>query len=442
MNRLAWYVDEEACRDRPSGDRAVLLLGGYQGFANFGDVLQLKGVVRWHRRVSGLEPIVVLSTTSIADRGFHDRLRSWLGVRQLVYWSERPLDVQAVGLTELRHAPAIGHLHVFGGECLASRWLGVFLTLIESTHARFGVGHYVLSGQQADLTAVPRLREHFNRHPPIVAGGRDPESADHIAAAGAPAAYSFDDALEPLDQLVAEATRHQDLEPRRADALIHLNTSYYTAADGDRNGQPATSLVGDLRALARAVARSDVEPAEVVVLQAFDDRRVDEISDSLGTIVELEDGFPFPAYRVVDLARLALELARRPVAATLPSSARLAYTCSYHVTLLCTVLGIPCFLRAENSFYRQKRALLGLSAGTLTQFLRCPEAPTLERQRCAREDWLNRLEAAYGGARAVAGRPARGTPPDGAAAPLEPKPGIAALRSSLRRGVTSDQRTR
>jgi hypothetical protein len=442
VNRLAWYVDEEAWQDRPSGDRAVLLVGGYQGFANFGDVLQLKGVVRWHRQVSGLEPIVVLSTTSIADRGFHVRLRSWLGVRQLVYWSERPLDVEAVGLTELRRAPAIGHLQVFGGECLASRWLGVFLTLIESTHARFGVGHYVLSGQQADRAAIPRLREHFNRHPPIVAGGRDPESAEHIAAAGAPAAYSFDDALEPLDQLVAEATDHQGLEPKPADALIHLNTSDYTATGGNRNGQPATSLAGDLETLARAVARSEPERADVVVLQAFDDRRVDEISDSLGTIVELEDGFPFPAYRVVDLARLALELARRPVAATLPSSARLAYTCSYHVTLLCTMLGIPCFLRAKNPFYRQKRAALGLSAGTLPEFLRCPEAPTLERQRRAREDWLKRLQAAYGAPRAVARRPARGTPPDGSVAPLEPKPGIAALRSRLRRGQPSDGRTR
>ena len=438
MNRLAWYVDEEAWPDRPSGDRAVLLVGGYQGFANFGDVLQLKGVVRWHRRVSGLEPIVVLSTASIADRGFHDRLRAWLDVRELVYWSERRLDVEALGLTELHDAPAIGHLHVFGGECLASRWCPVFLPLIESTYARFGVGHYVLSGQQADRAAVPRLHEHFKRHPPVVAGGRDPESAEHIAAAGAPAAYSFDDALEPLDQFVAEAAGRR----RAADVLIHLNTSYYTAAGGAPAGQPAASLIGDLETLARAVVRPDAERPEVVALQAFADRRVDEISDTLATIVELEDGFPFPDYRVVDLARLALELARGPVPAALPSSARLAYTCSYHAALLCTVLGIPCFLRAENPFYRQKRAALGLSAGTLTEFLRSPEAPTLERERRARADWLDRLEAAYGARHGGSRRPAPGTPPDGAVAPLAPKPGIAALRSRLRRRLASDQRPR
>jgi hypothetical protein len=408
VDRLAWYVDETCWENRPAGDRTVLLVGGYQGFANFGDVLQLKGVVRWHRRVTRLEPIVVLSTTPVTDRGLHDRLRSWLGVRQLVYWSERPLEVEPLGLTELREAPAIGHLHVFGGECLASRWLDTFLPLIESTHARFRVGHYVLSGQQADRAAVPRLREHFNRHPPIVAGGRDPESAEHIAAAGAPAAYSFDDALEPLDQFVAEAAGSQAGEPKPVDVLLHLNTSYYTAARGAPARRAGASLVGDLETLARAVGRPDAEGADVVVLQAFDDQRVDEIIDSLGTIVRLAESFPFPTYRVVDLARLALELARRPLAATLPSSAPLAYTCSYHVTLLCTILGIPCFLRAENPFYRQKRAALGLSEGTLEQFLRRPAAPTLEPGRRAREAWLARLEAAYGGSeRARASRIAR-----------------------------------
>jgi hypothetical protein len=417
---ITWYADASA----PPPEGGVLLIGGYQGYANFGDVLQVKGVARWHREVTGLEPVPALSMTAVADAAFGDRLRSWLGVRHLVYWSERPLDAASIGLTELRRAPRVPHLHVFGGECLTLRWGGVFLALIESAHERFGVGHYVVSGQQAEAAAVPRLRAHFDRRPPVLAGGRDPESVDHLAAAGARAEHSFDDALEAMDRIVAKAGGGTS----RPSLLVHLNTSYYAQPEPQGDG-------GDRRALARDLAdlRRDTTPAdEIVVLHAFDDRRVEEITDALGTVVELEDDFPFAAYRVVNLARLALAADDDPPAATLPASAPLAYACSYHVTLLCAVLGIPCFLRARNRYYRQKRAGLGLPPqATLRPFLERPEGPSLGPQRRARAAWLERLAAAYSRP-AVDRRPREAAAAAGPVAPWRPKPGIGELRARRR----------
>jgi hypothetical protein len=414
---VSWYAEPGRFESDPPAEDAVLLLGGFQGYANFGDVLQVKGVARWHDEVTGLRPVPALSLTAVADAGFHDRMRAWLGVDDLLYWCERPVDATAAGLTELRRAPRVPHLHVFGGECFSGRWAELFLALIESAHRRFGVGHYVLSGQQADAAAVPRMRAYFTRRPPVLAGGRDPASAAHLVAAGAPAEHSFDDALETMERLVGEAQR----APRaRATLLVHLNTSFYTAApDGPSDRR---ELADDLRLLRRA-------GDEVTLLQAFDDRRAFEITDALGTVVELEDDFPFAAYRVVDLARLALALDHEPLPAGLPGGARLAYACSYHVTLLCSVLGVPCFLRARNPYYRQKRVGLGLPAdGALEQFLDRPAAPSLHAQRRARAAWLARLAAAYA-------QPAEPREPQDAptrpapAAAWRPKPGIGEVRA-------------
>ena len=173
---ICWYAEP----GDPPGEDAVLLIGGYQGFANFGDLLQVKGVARWHREVTGLRPVPVLSLTAVADPEFTPRVRAGLGVDQVLYWSERPVDAAAAGLAELRRVPRVPHLHVYGGECFSGRWVDLYAALIESAHRRFGVGHYVLSGQQADAAAVPAMRAYFERRAPVLAGGRDPESAAQL----------------------------------------------------------------------------------------------------------------------------------------------------------------------------------------------------------------------------------------------------------------------
>ena len=410
-DEICWYAEP----GDPPGEDAVLLVGGYQGFANFGDLLQVKGVARWHREATGLRPVPALSLTAIADPEFGARVRAWLGVDQVLYWSDRPVDAAAAGLAELRLAPRVPHLHVYGGECFSGRWVDLYVALIESAHQRFGVGHYVLSGQQADAAAVPAMRAYFERRAPVLAGGRDPESAVHLRAAGAAGQHSFDDALEAMDRLVDAGTAGA---PRpRASVLVHLNTSFYTQGEDE-------GLVADLDRLGGA-------GDDVVLLQAFGERRVYEITDTLGAVVELEDAFPFASYGVVDLARLALALDHGPLPAALPEGARLAYACSYHVTLLCTVLGVPCFLRARNRYYRQKRAGLGLPGDlTLERFLERPAAPSLDGPREARSAWLEQLAQAY--ARAPDRREPQAAPERGAPVPWRPKPGIAEVRARFR----------
>jgi len=187
------------------GDRrpAVLLLGGYTGYPNFGDILQLKGAIAWHREKTDLQPVLVCDAASIPDPGFQERLRRWFGVEAIVFWSRERLDLRPVGLQGLRESSPVRHLHVFGGGFLNRFWGPGLLDVIDHLHAFFGVGHYVLSGQQVDPAIREQLATHFAQCPPRLAGGRDPLSVDVLRECGAPDEYSFDDAAEVLRALTA-----------------------------------------------------------------------------------------------------------------------------------------------------------------------------------------------------------------------------------------------
>src|SRR5262245_10066483 len=156
-----FYCDEKTRAALTDAGEKVLLLGSYGGFSNFGDILQLKGAIAWHRAETRFEPILICHATAIPDAGFCHRQRARLGLRGILYWSPDRQDLSAAGLGELADAIGIPRLHVYGGGFLNRFWGEGTIAIIEALIARFGVGHYVLSGQQIDEQFVPQLREHF-----------------------------------------------------------------------------------------------------------------------------------------------------------------------------------------------------------------------------------------------------------------------------------------
>ena len=69
---VSWYAAPQPFAGDPPGEDAVLLIGGFQGYANFGDVLQVKGVARWHSETTGLRAVPALSLTAVTDAGFDE----------------------------------------------------------------------------------------------------------------------------------------------------------------------------------------------------------------------------------------------------------------------------------------------------------------------------------------------------------------------------------
>lgn len=379
-----WYGDEATRRVLAGKGSRVLLLGSCGGYANFGDVLQLKGAIDWHRQHTRLDPVVVFHASAISDSGFVERQRRIYGVEAILLWSPKRYELSALGLAEISTTQHIERLHVYGGGFLNRFWGRGTVAIIESLIARFGVGHYVISGQQVDELFVPELREHFQRYRPLIAGGRDATSARLLAACGVEAQDSFDDAAELLDRLAAQ----QGHDHGSCDLLLHMNTSYYTGPDEyDQLGEV-------LRRVAAIVARGRSAAPRVTLLHAYNDSRVEEVVDTLGAVQRLEHRFPFASFDVIDLSQVATRFGvsgERPVALPI---APLAISCSYHVSILLSRLGVPCYLLSRNAYYDQKRGGLGMKMD-LDEFLAAPRATDLSARFAVRPEWSRRLSRAF-----------------------------------------------
>ncbi len=101
-------------------------------------------------------------------------------------------------------------------------------------------------------------------------------------------------------------------------------------------------------------------------------------------------GFAFSDLRLIHLMNL-LE-APRPAKSLLPLVGQFAYSCSYHITLWMQLSGIPCWLRGENAYYRQKREALGLADNSFGEFLKFRRLADHSQKLELRSSWLNRVK--------------------------------------------------
>ncbi|MHC4443410.1 MAG: hypothetical protein ACYTF1_14025 [Planctomycetota bacterium] len=377
-----------------AGDR-VLLIGGYLGYANFGDVLQLKGAIRWHRDNTGLEPVLVCDVKAITDKDFVRRIRRWFDSKIVLFFSDKPFELDSMQLFRVDSTHGIAHLHVYGGGFLNAYWAESLLEMIETVYDRFGVSHYVLTGQQVDAAVQERLNQHVRKYKPLIAGGRDCESVKILGDCGVKAVFSFDDAVEPLQALTESVKSTDDKMPAEPNALIHLNISSYacdqTGADNFLQLAEPLNQINDYLS-----ARSGDMPPKVILLQAYSDRRVPQVIDTLGVVQQMEDLFPFADYQVLDIAQLSLNLwTDEQLTLNTQLNPEIAFTCSYHTTLFCGFMGVPCFFNTQNEYYRQKKAGLGLSHGVLNDFLKQPEYLSLHESLEARIEWLQILTSVY-----------------------------------------------
>ncbi|MGE3106879.1 MAG: hypothetical protein AB7G11_14055 [Phycisphaerales bacterium] len=394
----------------------ILLLGGYLGYANFGDILQLRGAIDWHRRRDpSIDPVIVCDTGAATDLAFVTRLRAAFDVEHLVFaaTNSAPLS-HGPSLVPLASPARIERLHLYGGGYLNRQWGRHMLACAQHIIAQFAVGHYVMSGQQTDAGFAGDLAEHVQACRPVLVGARDDQSLQVLRHAGAPAVYSFDDAAEQIGVLKNRISRRVTSPNSPPTAVFHFNVSTYAAG--------GTAAVESLMLRAqRLMERISAEHA--LLLNAYNDARVAHVADTLGVMQRTGDRCPWADYRVIDLAIESLHLGRAaidgpgdPQAAsafiTHPApptpAASPAMVCSYHAAMLCQMLGIPVWLEVRNPYYAQKAAGLGLdrfefdaafeparSDAAFLDFLRDLPVTGLSRQLAGRAAWLEELAGAY-----------------------------------------------
>lgn len=365
----------------------VLLYGGFEGFENYGDVLQLKSAIAFHRRHTGLQPVIVVSMAGWTWPGFLAKLYDDYDIAGVVFEDGELLDTAELGLDIIREVQAGALLHIYGGGYFNEFWGARRAFVCEQLIFSLHVGPYVVSGIQVDESGAGVLRDLFEKKQPELVGARDEVSVQHLSTI-VPAdrlRFSFDDALEPIEELRGDLLRFGGAESERRSIGLHLNiTAEYTSS-----AQPGTALS------AFSKVRAAWPAYGLTLLHAYNDRRrlVADTLDSIGLlgIAEL-----YPTFDVVDLATVAAMRQLSP--ADLRSLTRVltgidvVVTASYHVAITMNLLGRPSFLIASNGYYRDKRQALGLPED-LGAFIRDPQSflRDFARERRERLDWLSEL---------------------------------------------------
>lgn len=387
-NRVFMYGDQETVDILNEDIPKVILFGGYLGFNNFGDILQLKEAIKFHSNVTSLEPIVICHVSSIPDKDFLTRLRTWFGCRAFIFVHDQFVDLSLSNLHLIDTVFQVENLHVYGGGFLNRYWGNHFLKLIEGLLDNFKVVNYALSGQQLDVELASSLKVHFEKYRPKLIGVRDFESQKIVNSVGFQCEFSFDDASNIIE---AWARRKPQISTKCA-LFTHFNTSEYVWHNGDDQRNMLEWITQIL--ITVAAKFKDFEP---VFLSAYSECRF-AVKDTLATIVSMEDALPFMDYRVLDIAHMAL--LHDPYSSAIDGNLAVfgggvAISSSYHTAMFCNMLGIPCYLMSNNEYYKQKQEGLGENR-TLDQFLENPSVLSYSEFMTQRADWLKKLASFFG----------------------------------------------
>lgn len=398
-----YFYGDSATRDvLRAKEPVVLLYGGFEGFENYGDVLQLTSTIAFHRQTTGLRLVLVIALASCVSADVPEQVRSKYDVDGVIYEDGDLLDVSALSLEPLTQVMAGALLHVYGGGYFNRFWGARRAFVCEQLIFRLHVADYVMSGLQVDEEGSAQLARLFALKPPLAIGGRDARSVELLrtVAPSTQVEFSFDDAVESIESIKdLLATTEAAVDSPRDSIGFHFNiTREYMSPDQAGAVESAFSNV-----VRRRPDRS------VTMLQAYNDRR-GLVQDTLETISNLNIVGRLTSFSVVDLASLSASSA--PTAIELRSVAHslaaidVVVACSYHVSMTMNLLGRPTFMIVSNDYYADKREALGLP-DDLDVFLDDP-LPFLRDfadERRMRRQWVDTLTSVIA-ARLVRQQPA------------------------------------
>ncbi len=345
---------------------AAILVGGYDGSGNFGDIAQLDAALRL------LEPLgPELLALPVLERAYRREHRERLAAFQRPAEHALFFDPEGSGEDDLLPvaappALAAGAIYLYGGGYLNPAWGERKLAMVRAAGDLLqtaGVAEAVrlASGLQVDpdwLEAQPpgdtALLRSFE---PL--GARDPLSARALAdfAPAATVVETADDALGAIP--VPVPTEAESGTPTRLEVNLHFSEHEWVSGRPAELRDLALDLVTEL-------GRQAALPVRVRPVIAYLDGRVDERAGVAVLGAEAaRRGIEVEEPRILYPSQLE---------ATLPCLRQAAATisCSYHVALTSLLLGIPTAVFADNPYYRQKAAGLAAAFGLPPSFVLSP----------------------------------------------------------------------
>lgn len=389
---MYYYATKETASFLRDNNDCIYLFGSCGGYSNFGDIIQLKNAVSFHKQVTKKEPVIVMFLEALEGRAHVKHLREWYDSQHFVFVTHKPWDASDSALYPLTTAMAGAQLHIYGGGFLNKYWGREMLEVVSSLLNDFKIHTYLFSGQQIEEAILPDLQRLFRAHAPEVVGLRD-ELSLKVLKKQLPeikSEFSFDDVTEIFEQWAARRTPAKVKISnilRRDGILWHLNASGYVT-------DSKAALLDKVLTVKERYPRQSL-----VIAHAYNDRRR-ELFDSLQTLVDLENDFPYVSYRVVNLAQIALECQphknKIPTLRAYLGSLRFAITSSYHTAMLMSFFDVPVFLLAANEYYQQKQKGLGYGSD-FDKYLADPSInlKNFSSERRARKEWMSRLPAYF-----------------------------------------------
>lgn len=375
MKHIFLYADEKSHKVLSCNSQKIIVCGGDFGYGNFGDVLQHINILQTIKILGRFDTISLMAANAINLQSFPSFALAGYKTNAVIFVSDYPLIFSELD-PQLKLVSKISNVAgfcLYGGGFLNSMWGDFVLSVAEHFLRLDQKINYWVSGQQITVPFEARVVEHIRAFRPKLFGVRDEVSSQLLIEQGFAADFSFDDATEALEGM------SDRLSIRQGQGLaLHLNSSDYTAN---------TSLEYGLGRELTSVALHGAANHQVTVFQAFRDRR-EVVLDSNETIKRLENLFPFNNHQTIDLVGLFFDQTTTKASVNLELA--LGYSCSYHVTLLLQLAGIPCWLRSSNSFYNQKSRALQVTQG-LEDFLRSPRLADHSLNLERRAAWNEKL---------------------------------------------------
>ena len=325
---------------------AIVLIGGFDGSANFGDVLQAR--VAMARALNATEFSVV---ALVVEAAFEHYSAAALNA---------PDDVVILPYTDtpdpaaLSQLPPLTLVYLYGGGYLNERWsqrrLQHFRTVagLVAAHGSGGNPRVAATGLQVSPhDQLWEWRDWLASAAPL--GVRDDESETVLTQAGVPSSVISNSADDAITELNAG---HLHTDGDLSCINVHVSTSDYATDDGAGR---LTWMLDTLASLA-----DELPGLRCKLLIAFHDPRVSEHP----TVSMLEQRY---RERVAAGAAAAVEfetvslidcLAREE---GLVLGAGATITSSYHVGLASLWAQVPALLLADNAFYEQKMGALAAS---------------------------------------------------------------------------------
>ncbi|HEY1085860.1 MAG TPA: hypothetical protein VGE34_04005 [Candidatus Saccharimonadales bacterium] len=386
-----YYTDEKTTKFLKSNEKRVYLYGGYGGYNNFGDIIQLKNTIYFYRQNTDIEPIIMLHAASLESSEHVEKFKKWFNCEYLLFVADKFVDASDAGISLVDKVSKNGLLHIYGGGFLNKYWGKGMIEKIQDMVVSLKPKEYIFSGQQIEEATVPILNELFGAvGAPALFGVRDRKSMEYMKQSLLDSKvlyFSFDDVTE-IFELWRDNTQPNvkvriinRLRPKSI--MLHINMSSYATSNKKR-------VLSRIRQAKRTFPKNRIMLAHI-----YNDIRA-SLKDTLQSVVQLENDFPYHEYRVVNLAQMALDLQveerRYPVVGNVLGSVELAVVSSYHIAMFAGYFGIPAYLMAENGFYVQKQKSLGLETD-FGKFMKNPEVnlKDYKQERAERGEWLKLL---------------------------------------------------